>query len=181
MELRPRQQLLLHGVLLHYLTLDNVDRHVKDEIRDLMEEIEDNLLFENAGAARPADPDEEVQSVSFEDSKRNQSQDQETYSTGFIMSTLNVCELPSVRGKQPDGTSGRMTFFEENDQIRQLCLEFISTNGQVEIFSDVTVVTRKGSSLELVNLYGDEYTFYVTKFPKEWTTLLEINRSYEIR
>ena len=164
MKITSSQKLLLHNVLFHYLTLPDVSISTQEKVEEIMRVLEDDLV----------DADEHDD---LEDEKEDhvavelRSHDEE-------VSAWSLMDLPPCRAKTSDEEAGNLSFFGDDVDLR---FDIINDEGIVVEEGDrVLQVIRRGKEVTLVNEEGDEKTFQVSKFPKEWTNLLKANVFYGV-
>lgn len=165
MKITPSQKLFLHNVLFHYLTLPDVGIRTQDRVEEIMRVLEDELVYHD-------DSDDDLEDEQDEDVKVElRPHDEE-------VSAWNLMDLPHCRAKMHHGESGNLSFFGDDVDLR---FDVIADDGTViEDGERVLQVTRHGKEITLVNEDGDEKTFQVSKFPKEWTGLLKANVVYGV-
>lgn len=164
MKITSSQKLLLHNVLFHYLTLPDVSISTQEKVEEIMRVLEDDLVDVDKHDDLE---DEQEDHVAVE----LRSHDEE-------VSAWSLMDLPPCRVKTSDEEAGNLSFFGDDVDLR---FDVINDEGIVIEEGDrVLQVIRRGKEVTLVNEEGDEKTFQVSKFPKEWTSLLKANVFYGV-
>jgi hypothetical protein len=164
MKITSSQKLFLHNVLFHYLTLPDVSINTQEKVEEIMKVLEDDLVDSNEHDDLE-DEQEDHQAVEL------RSHDEE-------VSAWSLMDLPPCRAKTSDEETGNLSFFGDDVDLR---FDIINDDGTVVEEGDrVLQVIRRGKEITLVNEEGDEKTFQVSKFPKEWTGLLKANVFYGV-
>jgi len=165
MKITPSQKLFLHNVLFHYLTLPDVSMRTQDGVEEIMQILEDELIHHDDEDNDLEDDQDEKVKVEL------RSHDEE-------VSAWSLMDLPPCRAKTSDEETGNLSFFGDDVDLR---FDIINDDGTVVEEGDrVLQVIRRGKEITLVNEEGDEKTFQVSKFPKEWTSLLKANLFYGV-
>lgn len=155
MKLTPNQKLFLHSVLFHYLASNELDSNVRSNVEEIMEALEGELLYSD---------DVDV------------SEDDEVLTGDEQVSVLDAKSLPPCKVKV-DGDSGDLSFFGNDSQLH---FDVVNTDEVLDEGDDIVQIVRGGKEITLVSSDGDAKTFQVSKFPKEWTSLLKANLTYDV-
>jgi hypothetical protein len=166
MKITSSQKLLLHNVLFHYLTLPDVSVRTQDGVEEIIRVIEDDLIHHDHHDDDDLG-DEQEENVTAE----LQPYDEE-------VSAWRLMDLPPCRAKIPAGETGNLSFFGDGTDLQ---FDIVGDDGTViEDGEKVLQVVRRGKEITLLSEDGDEKTFQVSKFPKEWTGLLKANVIYGV-
>ena len=166
MKITSSQKLLLHNVLFHYLTLPDVNVGTQDGVEEIMRVLEGDLIHHDHHDDDDLE-DEQDENVAVE----LRPCDEE-------VSAWSLMDLPPCRAKIPAGETGNLSFFGDGADLQ---FDIVGDDGTViEDGEKVLQVARRGKEITLVNEDGDEKTFQVSKFPKEWTGLLKANVIYGV-
>jgi hypothetical protein len=170
MNLRPDQQLFLHSILFHYLNLDCIDRHIKHNVQELIDEVADSLLSSHD---KTRQKDDWCITDDYDDDE-----EEDDDSSVPSLSIGDILTLPDCKAKLSDGTSGKIIFFGD----KRLQLEFDNfQDGCLVSVAHVASIVRRGNELTIFDPYNEKWTFKISKFPKEWTSLIDVNVHYEVR
>jgi len=160
MKITSSQKLFLHNVLFHYLTLPDVSVRTQDKVEEIMQILENELIHHDH-------EDDDL------DDEQNENVKVELHPYDEEVSAWNLMDLPPCRVKTPRGESGNLSFFGDDEDLR---FDVIDDDGTViDDGEKVLQIVRRGKEIALLNEDGDEKTFQVAKFPKEWTSLLKAN------
>ena len=161
MKLTPNQKLFLHNVLFHYLASNELGGGVRSNVEEIMEVLEDDLLYSRKDS---------------EDEEADVSEDEEVPTGDDRVSMFDVKSLPPCKVKV-DGDSGDLSFFGNDSSLH---FDVVTPDEVLADGDDVMQITRGGKEITLVTSDGDTKTFQVSKFPKEWTSLLKANLTYDV-
>ena len=170
MKLQHDQVLLLHSIVFHYLT-SNDSAQFRDEAEDMLHDLKDSLLSSNENANFSDDDEHEDEDYDDEEEDHDQ--------WSHVEDSVCVDVLTGL----PKLTAGYLNVPEKGNLIFfgncPTSFDLEGKNGVIESGDDIRVVTRR--SKELVLASDDEtWIFKVSKFPREWTALLEVNKPYLI-
>ena len=159
MKLTPNQKLFLHNVLFHYLASNELGGNVRSNVEEIMEVLEDELLYLNKIDDEVDVPD-----------------DDEVLTGDEQVSIIDVKSLPTCKVKV-DGDSGDLSFFGNDSSLH---FDVVNPDEVLDDGDDIVQIVRGGKEITLVSSDGDAKTFQVSKFPKEWTSLLKANLTYDV-
>lgn len=167
MKLQPDQVLLLHNIVFHYLSAsDSV--LFRAEAEDILYELKDKLL----AFSDIEDVDGHVDDENHEDEDED---DEWSHLTDTVCAD-ELTELPTLTVSCLNiNGPGKLILFGGPP----VSFDLEDKTGMIESGDGVEVITRRGKELVLISK-DETWTFKVSKFPKEWTSLLEVNKSYRI-
>ena len=180
MNLSRKQLLLIHSVLFSYLSNSDTSRE-SEAIEDLMDEISQAIL------------DFEDENDSFQKHKGNLpfrsaemsvfgGEEEEEIDTSEIVSFDDLMDLEDVSVFDCDAESkGRLNFFWS---LKDRSCAIVKYKEKDVDLSDSEIlrinwINRQAKSFTL-GVPGSEFNFEVSKFPKDWTSLLKVNTTYRI-
>ena len=167
MDLNSSQKLFLHGVLFHYLAAHDAGSSVRSNVEEIMSLLEDDLLdlVPPRSNLRPEPPDEEDE----EDDLEVEDEDE----PHMYIDIDQFLDLPEVRVSDDVGRKHTFRFFDEGDG---LMFELFDKNEPQKSThrGPVRWVRRFGKSLLVMTADNDQFSFDVSKFPTEWTSLLRV-------
>lgn len=183
MNLSRKQLLLIHSVLFSHLSNSDTSRE-SEAIEDLMDEISQAIL------------DDEDENDSFQKHKGNlafrsaemsvfegdEEEEEEEIDTSEIVSIDDLMDLEDVSVFDCDAESkGRFNFFWSSKDRSCAIVKYREKDVDLSDSEILRIdwINRQAKSFTL-GVPGTEFTFEVSKFPKDWTSLLKVNTTYRI-
>lgn len=170
MQLTKAQKLLVHNILFHHTTLTHVDLSLRSEIEDIMLVIQDHLS--DVESDRDDLDDDEVEEVYIDEDDEAYEDDNDDEKSDLDL----FVNLPPLRCKDEDGNLGTLSFFRSKGR---LCTDFEFDASVVSNY-DLAKVVRGGKKISIITVDNETWEFGVSKFPKEWTSNLQANVSFEV-